>query len=96
MLKVEAIEGRDALMVISDDANAENMALNDAVELVAPHLHQDFSNVEVDENGLLQWRVERAEWDSLLEVLDSLEDIDPDEQGAAALFVEGKTKEVQG
>lgn len=89
MLKVEPIEGQSAVHVVSDDADAENAALNDAVELAAPHLHADFAGTEVDDEGLLKWRVQSSEYDSLLEVLDALAgDVNQYELDEASVTVE--------
>jgi hypothetical protein len=87
MLKVEEIEGQNAVNVISDDAVAENSALDASIDLVAPHLYTDFTNTQMNGEGLLVWRVERSEYESLLEVLENLEDVDPDEQETAVNFV---------
>jgi hypothetical protein len=89
MLKVEEIEGQNAVFVISDDKNTENMALDEAVNLAAPHLHESFTNTKVDDEGVLKWRVEASEYGSLLEVLDVLEGVDPEEVEEADTFVEG-------
>jgi hypothetical protein len=97
MLRVEDIEGEDAVVVISDDANAENAALDDAVNAMAPHLYDDFSGTGLDAENMLRWRVERSEYSSLLEVLEGLEDgPDPGEVEEAINFMEIKSKEVIG
>jgi hypothetical protein len=88
MVKVEEIEGQNAVNVISDDALSENAKLDDSIDLVAPHLYADLKNTQVNDEGLLVWRVERSEFESLLEVLENLDDIDPDEQEAAVTLVE--------
>lgn len=93
MLKIEEIEGQDAVYVVSDDGNAENANLSDAVELAAPHLVDEFNGTPV-ENGLLKWRVPHAEYDSLLEVFDALEGCDPNEVDAASTLIEKKQKGV--
>lgn len=94
MLKIEVIEGADAVNVISDDAYAENVALDDAIMNAAPHLHPDFTAIEINDEGELVWRVERSEYDSLLEVLDAIEGVNPEEVDAALLIVEEEKKEV--
>ena len=85
-----------SFIVASDDANAENLALEEAVEMAAPHLLADFQATQVDNDGLLRWRVQREDWGSLLEILEALgvgDGINPDEVGAAIEEVEAATKE---
>lgn len=93
MLKIEEIEGAEALYVVTDDENAENAALDEAIMEMAPHLHEDYIKTDV-EYGVLKWRVQRSEYNSLLEVLDALEGIDPDDVLGATLLVDAKAKEV--
>jgi hypothetical protein len=95
MLKLEEIEGEDALYVVSDDANTENAALAEAIEDAAPHLLVEFNNTDV-EDGVLKWRVARADYSSLLEVMDVVEGVDPEEWEAISEMLEAKTKEVVG
>lgn len=94
MLRIEEVEGWESLNVISDDANAENAALDEAIMDAAPHLHADFVALELTDKGLLVWRVERSEYDSLLEVLDALDGVNPDDIENAMEIVEQKRKEV--
>lgn len=93
MLKVEEIEGQNAVNVISDDRNGENAALDDAINDAAPHLHLDFMATEVVD-GLLTWRVERSEYGSLLEAIDMLEGVNDDDLLAAEELVEKLHEEV--
>lgn len=95
MLKIEEIEGEDALYVVSDDANTENAALADAIEDAAPHLLLDYNNTE-PEGGVLKWRVARADYAALLEVFDVVEGVDPVEWTEATDVIEAKNKEVVG
>lgn len=95
MLTIEDIDGADALFVVSDDANTENVALEEAIKDYAPHLYNDFHNTGV-EDGVLKWRVQAADYYSLLEVLDALDGVDPDELNAALMHVEAKAEEVTG
>lgn len=69
MIRVEQ-EG-ETITVISDDANAENAALGDAVDECAPHLLADFEGTDADGDGELHWKVRKADWNSLLEVLET-------------------------
>lgn len=94
MVKVEEIEGQDAVYVVTDDANAENAALDEAVDLAAPHLHEDFTNTDYAD-GELRWRVGRSDYSALLEVLDSLEGCNPEEVDEAITLVETLVKDGQ-
>lgn len=93
MLKVEEIEGQNAVNVTSDDANTENVALDEAINEAAPHLHGDFTALAVVD-GLLTWRVERSEYGALLEVLETLDGVDPEEIEAAIMIVEDLKEQV--
>jgi hypothetical protein len=54
--------------VITDDANAENAAIADAVELAAPELLGSLNGTPMVD-GEMRWEVDQADWGSLEEVL---------------------------
>lgn len=70
MLTIERRE--DFLVLISDDANAENAALSEAVGAAAPHMAEAFEQIKVGEDGRLRFAVQRDDWRSLLEVIEEL------------------------
>jgi hypothetical protein len=63
---------------VSDDANAENAVLGDAVSEAAPHLLSSYGQTEVGDDGLLRWEVGAEEWPSLLEIIDIIDADLPD------------------
>lgn len=81
MLKVER-EG-ETITVISDDANAENVALGEALDQAAPHLLADYEDTETDGDGKLHWTVRKADWRSLAEAIEAMEGVNPTEQDEA-------------
>lgn len=94
MVKVEQIEGQDAVYVVSDDANGENMALDEAVDMAAPHLHEEFTGTDYVD-GELRWRVGRSDYGALLEVFDTLDGVNPEEVDEAVTLLETLVKEGQ-
>lgn len=96
MLTVEKI-AETAVEVQCDDANSELASLEEAISAQAPHLSADFASMATGEDGFLRWRVERSEYESLLEVLEYLDEefVDPDEQINAVEFMEKLVQEVQ-
>jgi hypothetical protein len=93
MLKV--VRDERSFVLESDDANAENLALQEAIEMAAPHLTADFESTSPDADGVLRWRVQREDWEALVEVLEALtfEDVNPEEVGEAIALVEAAAKE---
>lgn len=94
MIEVERDER--SFIVKSDDQNAENLALDSAVQVAAPHLAADFQSTQVDDDGWLRWRVQREDWESLIEVLEALgteDGINPEETDAAVTEIEEALKE---
>lgn len=75
----------EILTLVSDDANAENIALSVAVEAAAPHWLKSWNETLVDDEGMLRYAVHRDEWWSLIEVLETLEPGVWDEQVEEAL-----------
>jgi hypothetical protein len=94
MLKVEH-EG-ETMTVVSDDANAENAALSEAIDLAAPHLLKSYDEAPYD-NGELRWKVGAEDWQSLIEALAALEGgetiLDPTEVDEAIEVVEVALKQ---
>lgn len=89
MLTIERRE--DFLVLISDDANAENAALSEAVGAAAPHMAEAFEQIKVGEDGRLRFAVQRDDWSSLLEVVEELSNgwaLDMDELLAVETQVE--------
>lgn len=76
----------DTFTLTSDDKNAENAALGEAIDQAAPHLLKQFDETEADDDGQLILSFPREEWSSLLEILDSLDpdDVDPERSMAMA------------
>lgn len=94
MLKVTRDER--SFIVESDDANAENAALEDAIGMAAPQLANDFESTPTDADGVLRWRVQREEWQSLIEVLEAMQmegTTNPDELEEAIQEIDKATKE---
>lgn len=93
MLKVE--HDGETMTVVSDDANAENVALSEAIDLAAPHLLKSYDEAPFDGNEL-RWKVGVADWPSLIEALAALEeaDLDPTEVDEAITVVETAQKQV--
>jgi hypothetical protein len=90
--------GEDEFTVVTDDLNAENAALEEAIEDTAPHLLADYAATQVGPDGKLMWTVERAEWVSLLEIIDALAasgNVNPAELDEMEEKVELGKKEVQ-
>lgn len=61
----------DVITIITDDAQAENAVLGEAIDTAAPHLLESFEATAFAD-GELRWKVERADWPSLSEVLEAL------------------------
>lgn len=94
MLKVTRDER--SFIVESDDANAENAGLEDAIGMAAPQLANDFEATPIDGDGMLRWRVQREDWQSLLEALEAMQmegAADPAELDEAIEQIEKATKE---
>lgn len=70
MLRIDKED--DTITFVSDDADGENMALQDAIAEAAPHLLDDFEGTDVGDDGLLKFGVQRDDWSSVLEVMDAL------------------------
>lgn len=66
------IRSDDTLTLVSDDKNAENASLGEALEAVAPHLLPDYLEADVGEDGLLRLGVGRDDWESLADVIEEL------------------------
>lgn len=97
MLKVER-DDAETMVLVSDDANAENAAIQEAVEEGAPHLLENFESCEVGDDGLLRWKLPAPEWSSLMEVLDLLSNsltVNPEDANAAFDVVEAAHQERQ-
>lgn len=94
MLKVEH-EG-ETMTVVSDDANAENVALSEAIDLAAPHLLKSYNDAPYDGREL-RWKVGVADWQGLIEALAALEGgdamVDPTEVDEAIELVEAALKQ---
>lgn len=93
MLRAERDER--TITIISDDANAENAALGDAIESAAPELVAGFNGTPVVD-GELRFQVDQADWLSLMEALETLGmsgDVDPEEAEAAYDLVETACRE---
>lgn len=71
MLRIEKAD--DTITFVSDDKNAENNMLGDAINEGAPHLLGAFEDTPMDDDDLLKFSVARDEWSSVLEILDLLE-----------------------
>lgn len=82
MLRVEQVG--EVITVISDDENAENAALAEALGHAAPHLLESYESTDTDGSGGLRWPVRHADWRSLAEAIEMMEGIDPYEQDEAA------------
>jgi hypothetical protein len=82
VLKVER-EG-DVFTVISDDENAENVAIGEALENAAPHLLESYEATDTDGDGTLRWPVRKEDWRSLAEAIEIIEGVNPEEQDQAA------------
>lgn len=96
MLKTEH-EG-EVITLISDDANAENAAIGEAVDKAAPHLLAVYDEIPVDDEGTLRWKFPVNEWTSLMEILDDLSNrdgVNPDEANDAYEVVEDAYEKAQ-
>lgn len=67
-------DGDAAVVLASDDRNGENILLDDAIGTAAPELATAYAETPVGDDGLLRFRVERADWLSLLDALETMED----------------------
>ena len=78
---LKAVRDERSFIVESDDANAENLALDEAINMAAPHLYNEFHALAPEVDGVLRWRVQREDWEALLEVLEALsfEEVNPEE-----------------
>lgn len=76
----------DTLVLASDDQNAENMALQEAILAAAPHLSEAFMDTPVGDDGVLRFVVHKADWEALGEVVEELscmpDAADPEELAA--------------
>lgn len=81
MLRIEQVG--EIITVISDDENAENAALAEALEHAAPHLLESFESTDTDGSGGLRWAVRHADWRSLAESIEMMEGVNPYEQDEA-------------
>lgn len=91
MLKAQR-EG-ETITVVSDDGNAENVALGEAIDLQAPHLLADYEATDTDGNGELHWTVRKEDWRSLIDVLEATEGVNPNELDEAIEIVAAAVKE---
>lgn len=91
MLKI--VRDERSFIVESDDQNAENASLEAAIDVAAPHLAADFASQAMQDDGWLRWRVQREDWPALLEVMETLEDVDPDEVAAISKEIDTALKE---
>lgn len=62
----------DTLILLSDDENAENGFLEEAIDAAAPHLGERFEETKVGEDGLLRFSVGREDWESLADAIEEL------------------------
>ncbi len=76
----------NTLILVSDDANGENAALEDALGAAAPELLEAYTKTAVGDDGLLRFSVDRADWRGLLDAIEELACmsgfVDPDELSA--------------
>lgn len=91
-LRVERDER--TITVISDDRNAENALLGEAIEVAAPHLATAYNETPTADDGELRFSVEPDDWQSLLEVLEAMEAEYPEAAGTAIEQVESWVREL--
>lgn len=91
-LRVERDERN--ITIISDDRNAENAALGEALGVTAPHLLPAFDDAPF-EDGELRFIVHQDDWQSLLEALEAMDGEAPGITGASIEQVEAWVKELE-
>lgn len=57
---------------VSDDANAENAVLGDAIEEAAPQFSDDFSATSPGTDGMLRFDFTHDHWEPLADVIEAL------------------------
>lgn len=62
----------DTFTLVSDDRNAENVLIGDAISECLPHLLPDFEDSPTDDEGLLRFAVKREDWAGLSDALSHL------------------------
>lgn len=78
-------DGDDTFVLVSDDKNAENITLTEAIEVAAPQLLEAWEDTPAADDGLIRFRVIKADWEGLRDVLEelgSLDGINPEELAA--------------
>lgn len=64
----------ETFTLVSDDQNAENIGLGEALDMAAPHLLKQFDDTEVDVDGNLSMDFPKDEWATLMEVIEAVSD----------------------
>ena len=90
-LRVERNER--TITVISDDKNAENALLGEALSAAAPQLLPAFDEAPF-ENGELRLDVGYEDWGSLLEALEAMDSDNPGVTGECVDQVDGWQREL--